>query len=138
MRRKKKMNVESIITEQEYNSIRQVSYKDFTVYTMRLVKLCVEESLKTLPSVINHLSRQASYLKDLSDAFYDKNKDLIDHKPLVASVIESIEIENPGLKYGEILEKAAPEARRKIEILSKIKDQDRRPLTEYDSKLKEL
>ena len=132
------MDVESVITEQEYNSIWQVSYKDFTVYIMRLVKLCVEESLKTLPVVIDHLSRQAAYLKELSDAFYTDNKDLANHKRLVASVIEQIEIANPGMKYGEILEKAAPEARKKINMLSKFDDKPRGPIKEYDSKLKEL
>ena len=132
------MDVESVITEQEYNNIRQLSYNDFTVYVMRLVKLCVEEALKTLPVVIDHLSRQASYLKELSETFYNDNKDLVDHKRLVASVIEQTEIDNPGMKYSEILEKAAPEARKKIAMLSRIKDQDRRPIKEYDSKLKEL
>ena len=132
------MDIESVITEQEYNDIRRVNYSDFKVYVARLVKLCVEESLKTLPMVINHLSKQASYLKELSDNFYNDNKDLAKHKRLVASIIEKTEIENPGMKYSEILEKAAPEARRKISMLNAFKDEDRKPITEYDSKLKEL
>jgi len=132
------MDIESIVTEQEYNNIRSLSYKEFSIYIMRLVKLCVEESLKTLPVVINHLSQQASYLKGLSDKFYEDNEDLVDHKPLVAKVIEQTEINNPGMVYSKVLERAAPEARRKISMMKNLKTGKRQPIKSYDSKLKEL
>lgn len=132
------MDIDSVITEQEYNDARNLSYKDFTIFLMRLVKLCVEESLKTLPSVLNHLVKQTAYLKDLSDAFYKDHQDLAQHKRLTAAVIEKIEAANPGMKYAEILKKAAPEARRRISLLKDIKDSDRKSVAHYDGKLGEL
>lgn len=132
------MDIEGVITEQEYNSVRSLPYKDFTVYAMRFVKLCVEESLKTLPTVLDHLAKQATYLKGLSDTFYKDNKDLAEHKRLVAAVIEVTEANNPGLKYSEILKKVAPEARRRVSLLKETKDDARKPISDYDSKLGEL
>lgn len=132
------MDIESVITEQEYNSIRNLPYKDFTIYAMRFVKLCVEESLKALPTVLDHLAKQAAYLKELSDKFYKNNKDLAQHKRLVVTVIEKVEANNPGMEYSEILEKVVPEARRRISMLEEIKDEDRKPISDYDSRLGEL
>ena len=111
------MDIKSIITREDYESIKNVSYDQFCGFIMKVVKLSVEESLKALPHVMAHLSKQTDYLKKLSVKFYNDNKDLVPHKPFVAQVIEQVESENPGKPYSEILEIAA---RRSKEALAKM------------------
>ena len=118
-RRKKKMDINSVITKEEYNNIKQFDYDTFSMYLTKIVKLCVEESLKAIPSVMTHLSSQAGYLKDLSDKFYKNNKDLAEHRKIVAQTIEGIEGNNPGKPYAEILELAAVKSREVIANINK-------------------
>ena len=110
------MKIQEIITESEFNTIKYLSYDKFCDIASRFIKLCVEESLKAIPQVITHLANQTAYLKQLSDDFYSNNKDLVEHKKLVAQVIEKIEAENPGKSYKEILSLAAPRAKHLLSI----------------------
>lgn len=105
------MDIKSVITRKEYESIKSPDYDQFCGFIMKIVKLSVEESLKALPHVMNHLSKQIEYLKRLSVKFYEDNKDLKPHKPFVAQVIEKVESENSGKPYEEILGIAAKKAR---------------------------
>lgn len=135
------MDLKSIITREEYESIGNLSYDQFCEFIMKVVKLSVEESLKALPHVMTHLAKQIDYLKKLSVKFYQDNKDLANHRPFVAQVIEQVESENSGKPYEEILDMAARRAR---EALVKIaKDRPDKSFTQnsvdqLDSKLKEL
>ena len=131
------MDIDSIITEQEYNNMRNLSYDQFCIYIRRLVKLAVEESLKTLPTVVTHLAAQAAYLKELSDNFYKQNPDLAKEKMLMARCLEKVEGENPGLKYEDLLPKAARLARSRISA-GKILEGGREKLDEYDKRLDEI
>ena len=132
------MDIKSVITEEEYNSVDKLNYSRFCDFIRRLVKLCVEESLKSLPAVITHLSAQAAYLKGLSDSFYKENKDLGLHRNIVTAVIQSVESDNPGKSYEEILQLAAPLARERIRLLKNSTDSERGELIDYDWKLKKL
>lgn len=132
------MDIDQIITEAEYNNIRNLSYRDFCTYTMRFVKLCVEESLKAIPSVITHLASQSAYVKTLSDNFYKSNQDLAKKKLLVAKAMEVIEAEHPEYKYTEILDEAAKKARKVIAKFGDIDENEIKDLNFYDSKLKDL
>jgi len=134
------MNIDQVITREEYNSIKKLSYDHFCVLLTRLMKLCVEESLKALPQVVAHISKNAAYLQKLTRDFYkDKNnKDLNEHKRLVAETIEKIEGENPGMSYEDVLDKAAIEARKIIPNLTLKESDPRRNLKTFDSKLKDL
>lgn len=113
------MDIKSIITREEYKIIGNPSYDQFCGFIMKVVKLSVEESLKALPHVMTHLSKQTDYLKKLSVKFYNDNKDLVSHKPFVAQVIEQVESENPGKPYNEILEIAAWRAKEALAKMPK-------------------
>lgn len=111
------MDIKSVITREEYESIERSSYDQFCGFVMKVVKLSVEESLKALPHVMTHLAKQTDYLKGLSVKFYKDNKDLVPHKPFVAQIIEQVESENPGEIYEKVLEISAKRVR---ETLTKI------------------
>ena len=115
------MDFESIITRQEYESLGRLSYDGFKVYTAKIVKLAVEESLKALPAVMTHLSGQAAYLRELSEKFYKDNPELSQHRPLVSKLIERTEANNPGMSYENVLSIAANEAKSHLGSLSKAK-----------------
>jgi hypothetical protein len=132
------MDINSVITREEYTKVENLNYDQFCNYLMKLVKLCVEESLKSLPFVLTHLSSQVAYLKGLSDEFYKQNKDLNQHRKLMVQTIESVEGENPGKTYEEILKIAAGRARKVIAEMSKVTDTKPIELKQFDSKLKAL
>lgn len=132
------MKIEEIITEQEYKSVKTLTYDQFCIYTTRLIKKCVEESLKSLPGVIQHLSAQITYLKTLSEEFYKKNKDLVPHKKLMADLVEKAENDNPGLRYEKVIEIAAGEARKAISNTKPKEGPGRRQLDFYDKRLEDI
>lgn len=132
------MDINSVITREEYNNIGDLNYDQFCGYLMKLVKLCVEESLKALPSVMTHLSSQATYLKDLSSKFYKNNKDLNQHRPLITQIMMKVEGENPGMTYEKVIEESAKRAREVISKTGKETSFGSRNLPVFDSKLKGL
>ena len=113
------MDIKSIITHEEYESMGNPNYDQFCGFIMKVVKLSVEESLKALPHVMTHLAKQTDYLKKLSVKFYNDNKDLVPHMPFVSKVIEQVESENPGKPYSEILEIAAGRAKEALAKMPK-------------------
>lgn len=123
------MNIDSIITREEFNSMKNPNYDKLCSLLMKTIKLSVEESLKALPHVMMHLSAQAIYLKELSSKFYIDNKDLASNKTLVAKFIEQAEAENPGKSYEDILKIVAVKTR---EVLSKLNTETK----PFNSKLK--
>ena len=132
------MKIDDIITEAEYNSIKELKYDQFCIYMSRLVKLCVEEALKALPFVLTHLSNQAVYLKEMSDKFYVDNKDLAKHRKIMAQEIEKAEGKNPGKKYEEVVEIAAIEARKIVANMGKVTDFNPKKIERFDSHLGKL
>ena len=86
------MDINSVITKEEFESNKDFNYERLSLLISKIVKLSVEESLRTLPHVITHLSNQTSYLQSLSKKFYDENKELVDKKEVVSKIIEKIEI----------------------------------------------
>lgn len=105
-----------IISKGEYDRLMEgkVSYEEFNQMVENLVNHCVERSLQTIPNVVDYMVRQATYLKGLSEQFYNDNKDLVDHKETVTKIIERMESENPDKSYEEILQKAATKSRELI------------------------
>ena len=132
------MNIDQIITREEYDNIKTLSYDHFRGFMTKLIKLCVEESLKALPQVQAHVVANASYLRKVTNDFYDKNKDLTKHKRLVAETIEKIEGENPGMSYTEILKLTAPKVREIIHQLGNVSAGGKINLRAFDNKLKDL
>jgi len=102
----------------------ELTEDEVNIFVEKLINISGERVLKALPSVIDFLVKQTSYIKELSTDFYAKNKDLVEHKDLVAHIIEQVESDNPGKKYEEILAKVAPEARKKLSHTYNVKNED--------------
>lgn len=132
------MDINKIVSEEEFNNARELTYDQFCNFLMRVIKASVEESLRILPSVLNHLTYQATYLKTMSDNFYKQNPDLAREKELMAKTIEAVEIENPGMSYEQILEKSAKRARDVLATRNKTFEKNPKQLEQFDSKLKDL
>jgi len=115
------LNIDNIITREDYEKIGgKMTYEQLTEFVAGIVKKSVEVALRGLPAVMHHLTQQAAYLKGLTDKFYDANKDLKAHRPMVAQVIEVVEAENPALSYQQVLGIAGPRARAEILKMGKL------------------
>ena len=132
------MDIDQVITKEEYNSVRELNYNQFSAYLTRLVKLCVEESLKAIPQVATHMAAHAAYMKKLNNDFYRANRDLVNHKRVVAEAITKVESENPGMSYSNILDEAAVKARKILPDLNIKTEDGRRKLSLFDDKLGDL
>lgn len=94
----------SLVTEQLFERLKLGEREAFE----DLVHLAVQEALKSLPLVVDNITKQAAVLRTSSEKFYADNPSLRDHKKLVAQVLEQVEAENPGISYKTLLEKTKP------------------------------
>lgn len=103
----------AIVSYENFEAIRQgtITYEEFNKLVEELISLSVERSLQSLPSVVDYMVRQTTYLKQLSESFYKENEDLASHRDQVTRVIERLESENPGKSYEDLLEMAATRTR---------------------------
>lgn len=82
------------------------------------VNRAIEKMSLLLPTVVAQLLQEKVIMRKMADEFYNKHKEFIEHKKVVASVIEQIESQNPGLQYSQILDKSVPEIKERISIMS--------------------
>lgn len=100
-----------------------------------IVGEAVEAVLRLLPNIITHLISQASVMHTLKTKFYEDNKDLVEHKDIVAQVIEQLEVSSPGEKLENLISKVGPETRRRLKEVQSFRSQGRLSLKELDSNL---
>ena len=86
----------------------------------RLVDKILEKLILNLPSIIGNIIQEKISMKKLAGEFYTSNKEFIEHKDIVASVLTQLETKNPGLQYQDILDKSVPEIKHRISLLSGI------------------
>lgn len=117
----------------------QVSVKDLDNLLLKSEQRAVEHMLQILPNVIDYLIRQTGYIKKLGDDFYNKHQDLANHKQEVSKILETVEAENPGKPYEELLQLAAPRAREHLKKMGKFTSKMETPdLERMDSNLGNL
>jgi len=75
-----------------------------------------ERILLSLPEVIGNLMTQHVVLNKINSKFYTDHPEFKDHKQAVASVLEKVESDSPGMKYEDLLEKAIPFIKERIDI----------------------
>lgn len=80
----------------------------------KAIEEAVEGTLRAIPGVIKSLVVQAAHLQNAKDEFYASNKDLSMHKDVVASAMESIETNNPGISFEKMMKILGPEARKRL------------------------
>ena len=107
-----------LFTESEFAAWqeRELDYDLAHELALLLVYKTVEEMLRILPGVIQNLVRRATMLRDITDKFYEDNPDLVDHKVVVAKVIEGLELKSPQINLEQLLKEAAPLARRQLRL----------------------
>jgi hypothetical protein len=91
--------------------IDQTKIEEFVTF---IIHKAVQESMRMLPQVMNHIVQQTDHIHRLAIKFYDNNKDLVGQERLVGAIIEQLESQYSELSYEQLLEKAAPLARLKI------------------------
>lgn len=111
--------------------------EDFIAWEGRLTKKAVEEALRVMPNVVDHLTKQAFYLNNLSSEFYKKNPKLRGNRKLVQDIVMQTEGENPGDSYEQVLDKAAEKANKILEEKEKInpKGKEKKTLQDLDDQI---
>lgn len=107
-----------LFSEAEFNAWHQrgCDYELAHELATLLVYKSVEEMLRILPGIIQNLVRRTIQLRDLTDKFYADNPDLVDHKVVVARVIEGLELKSPQIDLEQLLKEAAPLAKRQVRL----------------------
>jgi hypothetical protein len=85
-----------------------------------IINAAVEKALLVLPETVGSLITGHMALSKLNTQFYKDYPEFKDRKDIVASIIEKIDGENPALDYKDILGKAVPEIRRRIETVDSL------------------
>jgi hypothetical protein len=96
------------------------------------VKKSKEETIQVLPAIISSNMELQKTLKEMSDNFYEENKDLKPFKKVVGVVFEEIANQDPKVPYNEVLRKVGEETRKRLELKQPesktvIKDKDDPP-----------
>jgi len=79
-----------------------------------IIDKAVEKALLILPEVVGNLITQHVALSKLNSEFYASHPEFKDKKDIVASVIEMLDGENPLMDYKDLLAKAVPRIRERI------------------------
>lgn len=104
-----------MITRDEYTKLGiGMTFEETEIFLQKFKHKCVEETLKVLPSVINHLIKSAGTMTELSKKFYEENKDLVGHKKEVAQVIERFEELHPDKNFSQMMKEIGPLVREQL------------------------
>jgi hypothetical protein len=85
-----------------------------------IINAAMEKTLLSIPDVIRGLiDNQITMIKNNKE-FYSAHPEFVNHKDIVASVIEFTEGSNPFIKNKELLEKAVPEIKKRIAEVNRL------------------
>ncbi len=115
-----------------FNKLLNSIYKKAVETVRGEVRKSKEETIQVLPSIISSNMELQKTLKDLSDKFYEENKDLKPFRKVVGVVFDEISSQDPKVPYTEVLRKVGEETRKRLELKkpdakSVIKDKDDPP-----------
>lgn len=102
-----------VLSDEEY-ALARGSKEGFEAVLTRVCALAVEDALRVLPQVVKSLVVQVAGLKETSDFFYKSNPDMASRKEELAKVLESLEAQNPGKPYPELIQQAANQLRARV------------------------
>jgi len=80
----------------------------------------IERALLLIPSVVGNMMASQSALMAINKKFYSDYPEFKGHKDSVMSAVEQIEGKNPLMDHKDILEKAVPEIRKRIDTLKRL------------------
>jgi hypothetical protein len=115
-----------------FNKLLNTIYKKAVESVRGEVKKSREETIQSIPNIVTSNMELQKTLKELSDKFYNENKDLQPFKKVVGVVFEEIASQNPKLPYNEVLGKVGVETRKRLElkpivVVPDVKDDDGPP-----------
>jgi hypothetical protein len=115
-----------------FNKLLNTIYKKAVESVRGEVRKTKEETIQSIPSIVSTNMELQKTLKEMSDNFYESNKDLKPFKKVVGVVFEEIASQNPKLDYNEVLGKVGVETRKRLElkpivITPNVKDDDPPP-----------
>jgi hypothetical protein len=84
------------------------------------VNKAVERAMLMLPDTVGHLIQDHISMTKLNAGFYKDHPEFRDKKDVVAAVIEMVEGENPFDDYEDLLKKAIPKIKERIETMKTI------------------
>ena len=84
----------------------------------RIIAKATERALLSLPEVIGNLMANHAAMMKLNKDFYDKFPEFRNHKDIVAATLEKVDAEDTLAPYEEKLNKAVPEIKRRIGLVS--------------------
>ena len=85
-----------------------------------IINKAVERALLLLPDTVGNLIANHVALSKLNSKFYADHPEFRDKKDIVALVVEMVEGRNPLDKYEDLLKKAVPEIKRRIDTLQSL------------------
>lgn len=105
-----------------------------------IINAAVEKALLLLPEVVGNLITNHVALSRMNSKFYTDNPEFKDKKDVVTAVVEMVEGENTFDNYENILKKAVPRIRERINTLKNLdmKNVTPNPKLDYKSDLGEI
>jgi hypothetical protein len=97
-----------------FNKLLNTIYKKAVETVRGEVKKTREEVIQTVPEMVQKNLEVKQSLKELSQKFYNENKDLKPFAKVVGVVFEELASQNPGRKYNEVLEMVGEETRNRL------------------------
>ena len=83
---------------------------------IEIINLAVEKALLMIPEVVGNMMANHAMLNKLNSKFYKDHPEFADSKDIVASVLEVVEGKNPLISYDDLLDKAIPEIKKRIQV----------------------
>jgi hypothetical protein len=90
-----------------------------------IINAAVERCFLRMPEVIGNLMASHAMLHKINKKFYGEHPEFSQRRDIVQAVVESIEGDYPLDKYEDILNKAVPEIKRRMEIAKTINVESR-------------
>lgn len=80
-----------------------------------IIAEALERAMLIMPEVIGNLMATQAAHAQINKKFYAEHPEFRGKEMIVASVIEQLDGQNPGIDYGELIEKAIPAIKERIE-----------------------
>lgn len=85
-----------------------------------LISAAVERALLMIPEVVGNMMTNHVTMAKINSDFYMAHPEFKDNKDVVVSVIEMIEGQDPTVDYKDILDKAVPEIKKRINLTQRL------------------
>lgn len=89
-----------------------------------------EQAMREMPTLVRNQTLTEMTLQQRVQKFWSDNKDLEPYKDFCSMVANQVEVENPGLAFGEVLDKTAETVRTRLNIPKPAAEEEVKPAEE--------